>query len=283
MTLKRLPLPQLEQAGAADGDGMRWDDALNMWVPDTRIVVRSLVDGTNVTIDDTDPENPVVNAAGGGGAGPSSTNLIDPVSLHATYGDDFTTSSLAGKWTRGGGFVSGDETHQDGGGSFMSTALRSAGSYYYQTAPAGDFTLVGKFITDTPKSGVLAMMFGLIIVDATGKGVGGGWYNSSPDSLLVGSIGGSTAGLWDSTGNQTGPGPGGQQLGGGIPYWLRLNKTGTGYKISASTNGRFWSPYSATFTRSVAFTPARIGFGAFFPGSITTIAKAIHVDWFDVQ
>lgn len=33
--------------------------------------VRSIVAGTNVTVDDSDPENPIVNAAGGGGGGGS--------------------------------------------------------------------------------------------------------------------------------------------------------------------------------------------------------------------
>lgn len=33
-------------------------------------VIQSIVAGTNVTVDDTDPANPIVSASGGGSGGP---------------------------------------------------------------------------------------------------------------------------------------------------------------------------------------------------------------------
>src|SRR5690349_11230206 len=98
----RLGLHQLAQSGATDQQVPVWDDASDVWIPG--------------------------DVSGGGG---TSDDLLTPSSLNATYGDHFTGSSLDAKWTRVT-YASGDETYQAGGGSWLQTAARTTGAYYYQ-------------------------------------------------------------------------------------------------------------------------------------------------------
>jgi hypothetical protein len=58
-------LDQLEPSGATDGQVPGFVNASGLWVP--RDTVHSVVAGTNVTVDNTDPFNPVISASGGGG------------------------------------------------------------------------------------------------------------------------------------------------------------------------------------------------------------------------
>lgn len=194
---------------------------------------------------------------------------LDPIVLNATYGDHFTGSDIdTGKWSRAGSYVNADETAAD---SWLTVDPgRAAGSYYYQTAPAGDWTLVAKFAAFHDA----AAMFGLIAVDNSGNGVGGGLYNNSPNGLMVGNV---AAGAYNSSGFQTGFGPYGTTGMSGVPLWIKLVKSGTGWRTASSLNGEVWSPLSASHTNSTTIT--RIGFGPFFGSGI----RAFQLDFFDVQ
>lgn len=235
--------------------------------------VQSIVEGTNITVDDTDPANPIVSASGGG-----STNALTPASLHATYGDHFTGASLDAKWTRVT-YVSGDESYQQGGGSWLKTAARTSGAYYYQAAPSGDFTLVMKAAWYAV---VGAQMFGLICVDNTGAGVAGGWYNGSDDAPIVAHLNAGIA--YDSTNvalQSPKSGPRGSIIGNsGLACWYKLVRSSNTWKVALSLNGQVWGPETATITSS--FTPTRIGFGN-FQASTTTVPNGFAIDFFDVQ
>lgn len=238
--------------------------------------VQSIVAGANITVDNTDPQNPEVSASGGG-----ATDALTPGSLHATYGDHFTGSSLDAKWTRVT-YASGDETYQVGaGGSWMQTAARTTGAYYYQTFSGGtsDFTLVMKTVWYAV---VGSQMFGLIAVDNNGAGVAGGWYNSTDDAPIVAHL---NNGIAYDSGNvalqSPKSGPRGTVIGySGLPCWYKLTRSGNTWKTALSLNGQVWS--QATSPITVSFTPTRIGFGN-FQASTTTIPGGCLIDFFDVQ
>lgn len=188
-----------------------------------------------------------------------------------TYGDTFDTGSLDAKWTRVG-FTSSDETYQVGtGSSEMQIAGRGAGNYYYQAAPAGDFDVIwaGEIYASA------ALMFGPIIVDNTGFGVAAGYYNSSPNGPLVGTV---SSGAYDGA-FQAGPTPplGSTAMDGTTKTWIRLRKVGTAYSVAVSTDGEAWLTASSTISRS--FTPTRVGFGPWYSTGMTNC----KVDVFDVR
>lgn len=59
--------------------------------------VQSVVAGTNVTVDDTDPLNPIVNASGGGGSSHDPVTVTDSSEIDFTLTDqDITASLIAG-------------------------------------------------------------------------------------------------------------------------------------------------------------------------------------------
>lgn len=225
-------------------------------------IVETIVAGTNITVDDTDPANPIVSASGGGSSSPFA---LDPSSLHATKGDHFTGASLDAKWSRVG-YTSTGETFQQGGGTwFQQDTSKGSNCYYWQTAPAGDFTLVARIV-----GYATSHIFGLMVTDSSGNGVvsavaaGEGNY-----------IGPLTAGAW--AGGAVGFGAKSSEYAfSGAPTWLKLNKTGTAYKASLSANGQVWRPWTGTVT--FATTPTRIGFGNTFGTNL-----GFAIDWFDVQ
>lgn len=67
------PLEKLAQSGAADGEVPVWNDSTGQWEPGTAGggsgVVETIVAGTGISVDSTDPANPIVAATGGGGGG----------------------------------------------------------------------------------------------------------------------------------------------------------------------------------------------------------------------
>lgn len=194
---------------------------------------------------------------------------LDPTSLHATYGDHFTSSSLAAKWNRVG-YVSGDEQHQMGGGTWMQIDTpRAAGNYWYQTCPAGDFTVTAKMLAASTGN----VMVGPLIVDNTGKGVASFVYASS-EGYYVGVLAGA---VYNSTSFQIVATRMYIVAVSMLPVWLKLEKSGTAYRATASVNGQLWRKWTATVSPA-SFTPTRMGFGAVFG-----TPDAMAIDWFNVQ
>lgn len=79
-----MPKPKLHQwhqSGATDGQVVTWDqaamDGAGEWTAQDPAGggVQSIVEGTGITVDDTDPANPIVSATGGGGGGGGSSAL----------------------------------------------------------------------------------------------------------------------------------------------------------------------------------------------------------------
>lgn len=205
----------------------------------------------------------------------SAATPLTPASLHATFGDHFTGASLDAKWTRVG-YVSGDETYQAGGGSFLQIAPRATGNTYYYQASTGigsSFSLVGKFIVQSASN---TNAFGLLATDASGNGGGVTMYTSSApiDGAITMRISGGT---FNTTFTQTVVTGAGTVARAGTPYWLRLNYASGVISCQYSLNGIFWSDTSPTVTPP-AFTLARVGFG----GIQGTVSK-VGIDWFDVQ
>lgn len=305
----RVPLRQVAGDGATAGQVPGWDNVNGLWVPGDVVRTIASSDGS-VTVDDTDPQNidlTVVGGGGGGsltvqdengnvatgvtqldfqgagvtatpgtgevivtipggGGGAASPYPLDPTSLNPTYGDHFTGPPDA-RWNRVG-YVAADEQYAMGGGTWLQVDTpRGAANYYYQAAPAGDFTVVMKAILVKP----ITVMWGPLILDSSGNGVGAITYDN-PDSVLVIPV---SAGSYGGTyQNRAGPIHAAASV--GLPIWYRLNKTGTAYKASASTNGVIWRAWTPTIT--FATTPTRIGFG----GTIGT-SNQFAVDFFDVQ
>lgn len=61
-------------------------------------IVETIVAGTNVTVDDTDPANPIVSATGGGGGTPA-FSPDNPYAVPSTEDDEFDGGSLDAKWS----------------------------------------------------------------------------------------------------------------------------------------------------------------------------------------
>lgn len=56
-------------------------------------IVESIVAGTGITVDDTDPANPIVSATGGGGGGSDVLDVITPTNSSGTVTLDFASKS----------------------------------------------------------------------------------------------------------------------------------------------------------------------------------------------
>lgn len=69
------PAGRVDIVWSYGGDERRFNDVILLDAPG----VRSVVAGTNVTVDNTDPTNPVVSASGGGGGGAAWELLLRPI------------------------------------------------------------------------------------------------------------------------------------------------------------------------------------------------------------
>jgi hypothetical protein len=194
--------------------------------------------------------------------------FLDPATLHATYGDHFTSSSLDAKWTRVG-YVSGDEQHQMGGGTWMQVDVaKGAGNYWWQTAPSGDYTIVMAYSVIS----VASMMFGPMMIDNSGNGVMSAPYSTSDGSYTLGI----TAVAYNSTAQAFNV-PTYNPYASGIKVWAKLQKTASGYHSSFSLNGQVWRKTPGLYN-TYGGTPTKIGFG-----SIYGTPNSVAIDFFDVQ
>ncbi len=204
----------------------------------------------------------------------SSGAPLTPTTLNATYGDHFTGSSLAGKWTRNT-YVSGDEAYQQGGGSWMTVAPRATTAYYVQTVSglASTFSIVTRMVV-TAQSGAYA--WGVFASDASGNGAAASIYASSTtiDGCLTLQL---ASFAYSGTFTQSVAVGGGTVAHGGVPFWLKLTCASGVYTARHSLNGMFWSDPTGNYTPT-AFTPVRVGFGS-LQGTVKTAA----IDFFDIQ
>lgn len=108
-------------------------------------IVESVVAGTNVTVDNTDPANPIVSSSGGGGGSSSYETPGDDVpGSPSSYDDEFNDASIDSKWgwvNQGGATITETNAYQ------KLTMPSNAGWQYRirkQTAPGVDFTLTAR-------------------------------------------------------------------------------------------------------------------------------------------
>jgi hypothetical protein len=193
----------------------------------------------------------------GSGSAPAVLPLDAPA-LDSTYGDDFDGASLNGRWSRHN-VTSAEETYQDGNGSCLGLDLVSVAEdcEYYQTPgtmPTNCEVIVKVLSSMQPDFG----MFGPIIVDSSGNGVGATAFN---DALWVWNISG-----WVQSGSGASGASAFFALAlTGFPYWLKLRKAGTDYYASISWNGYRWSDETSAY--SSAGARDHIGFGRFYRSS----------------
>lgn len=234
------------------------------WLQDQ--VAAMLVEGSNITLTYDDAGGHLtIDAAGGGGGG--SRPPFDSDTLHATYGDDFTGTSLDAKWTRRN-LTAGDETYQTTDNGWLHVTIPSGGAWdrqYHQACPAGDFTVEMSCVLYAENN---SLMFGPMVIDSSGAGVAFSPYNDlsmymwNLASYQYSSTGASMPwGYWHHTAGER--------------HWMRLRKVGTSYYGSVSRDGHIWSrEASATW----GGTPNRIGFGRMFNDKLIEA----HIDRFNV-
>lgn len=231
------------------------------------------VSGQNVTITN-------ISSGSGGGGGSSGANAshpmpLDSYTLDGTYGDDFTSASLAGIWTRRN-FTSGAETRQFGPkATYMriSTSGRAAGDGYFQTAPGGDWTFAMASVQRIPSSDFNS--FGVAVVDSSGNGAVAAWYDS-PLAML--SEGVTTYSSYSGAFGQTTTRYGSFtiNLRGEQKQWIYLRKSGTNYYAAFSLDGEVWSDESSAL--SWGGTVDRVGM---LLAPLSSIPAIIDVDWFN--
>lgn len=73
-------------------------------------VIQSIVPGTNVTVDNTDPANPVVSATGGGAVSLDSLSDVDTSTTPPTDGQTMVYEAASGLWKPGGSELLVDES-----------------------------------------------------------------------------------------------------------------------------------------------------------------------------
>lgn len=127
-------------------------EALNAFSPGTPVL--SVVAGTNVTVDDTDPQNPVVSATGSGGGGVESVTGSTSISVNNSDPDNPVISRPA---------LTGDITSPSNSNA---TTLKNTGPG--ATGPIGDGTHVAQITIDAQ-----GRVTALASVSITGGGGGG--------------------------------------------------------------------------------------------------------------
>lgn len=122
--------------------------------------LQSVVAGANVTVDNTDPRNPVISATGGGGSGTvTSVSATVPIGLTVTGSPITTSGTLAFTWTANyQGYTSGEATKLAGiatGATANSTdAFLLNRANHTGTQAVGTITGLGALATITPGTGV---------------------------------------------------------------------------------------------------------------------------------
>jgi hypothetical protein len=227
--------------------------------------------GAGVTASGTTATKTVNIPGGGGGSSPYG---LDSRTKNATYGDDFTGTSLDAKWTRHNQ-TSGEETYQAGAsGSALQVThgTTNAAEYIYQAAPNGTNETWEGSVSWYQENTTL-QMFAVLMVDTSGNGVAALVYDST-SGLYLANVASHTYSSALASNTNLAPPTQYYQRGGRI--WLKLRKATGLYGAAFSFDGE-------TYTREVtgtpsAFTPARVGIGRILGTTANSIA---YWHWFD--
>lgn len=255
--------------------------------------VVSIVAGANVTVDDTDPANPIVSAPGGGGSGsgvsaPDGTPTVNTLpAIPNAKDDEFNDGSgmsgpvngLNAKWSKRNlatpSWIVLDEAKAPGCVMLDLPSGAAADQALYQSAPAGDFRLTVRMSFMVPTVGSRSM-YGLFIVDTAGTGVCITMDDPNADVPRL-----RTMTAWASGSSLAVLGTRGHLWGNGADTYMSLRKSGGTYYAAAWHSERIMPVAVLEVSAAVAFTPAHIGFGRSFQSP--TQAAHLYVDWFRVS
>lgn len=208
----------------------------------------------------------------------------------STYGDHFTGASLDPKWTRRNYTAGAEEFQQGSFGSILrlNPAGRAVGDGYFQSVSLSGgqvLSVVGKVTPRAWGTGIFG--FGLVVIDASGNGVGIVEYSSTPQSFLL--INFNTYTSYQSQYVQ----PGSTAINQNVrqfntqppwdtPRWMQITGSGSSWQMFVSLDGVDWSPISSVLTK--AMTVNRIGW---MHVPLSTAAPNAHsrldLDWFDAS
>lgn len=231
-----------------------------------------------------------VEAGGGAGNGPdSSPRLYTPPSSPQTIDDEFNDGAnmsgpvnlLDAKWTKHNlgtaSWLKFSNTQAPGAILFDIPTGQAADQAIYQTTPAGDFTLLGKFQVGNMSD---RQMWGLLIVDSAGTGVMAELddfaRSSNPASFGVRTVttwaNGATA-VVGSIRDDLVPFT-------SLPVYVWLEKVGGVYTAYFAWGDNIYDRTKTVFTTLTttpgAFTPAFVGIGRIFG----TGSARVAVDFF---
>ena len=224
--------------------------------------IESIVAGANITVDDTDPANPIISASGGGGGDgfvlddflPS---FVRSTALDAPYGDAFEAGTLDSKWTRRT-VTAGNEAWDQWGGTdgVRWAGPPAAGWYYTQPAPAADDYTVDAVVA--VESTATTSLVGPVILDSAGAGIGAfvrkgtGIYMATLSGYAYSGYG---QGIADPSVTHS------RKI-----YAIRLKKSGTSYTCAFAAASDpaslgWGTGFSFSSSTTWAGTPDRIGVG----------------------
>lgn len=227
-------------------------------------VVETIVPGAGISVDSTDPANPVVSATGAGGGGGTGKDRRWNPPGGATVIDEFNDDSIDAAWLRVDptGAAAANATWAEGADSLAvkNTGGDSSQAMHALLRPLGTSMTIGDgivtFLTIHARLNVSTAMGGLILADgstpATGNQVCGLAYTSAADGnntqVVNYAFTNFTAATAGSTDNYLVPARG---------IYLRLWKTAaTTWQVDTSPDGVLWSR-AAFVTKS--FTPTHVG------------------------
>lgn len=271
----RPGLHNLAQTAATDKQVPGWDNANGLWVP--RNTVHSIVQGTNVTVDNTDPFNPVVASTGGGGGGSTIKDRQWTAAAGVTSIDEFNDSVLDSAWGRvdvSGGTARAVWTEDADSLSVAQVGGDAAAELHAMMRPvsgAGGSMAVGDaFLTAvrmTGPTGTAYTMAALILASGNAYGAGTQVLALQWATTTVGAM---TIDMRPWTSYSTDPG--GAVSGLNVPFgallYVRLALIASNtWRRDFSADGVTWIKGSATLTNSLV--PTHVGVGTSSYGTST--------------
>lgn len=272
----RPGLHNLAQTAATDKQVPGWDNASGLWVP--RNTVHAVVAGTNVTVDNTDPFNPVIASTGGGGGGGSTIKDRQwTAAAGVTSIDEFNDSVLDSAWVRvdvSGGTARAVWTEdadvlsvQQAGGDAVGElhALMRPLSGAGGSMAAGDAFITAFKMLGPPGSNYI--IAGLVLANGNTYGAGAQVIALNWATTTVGSMTTDVRG-WTSYSTDPGTQVGSLNVPFGPLLYVRLVYLATNtWRRDLSVDGVTWIKGSANLTNSLA--PTYVGLACTSYGSAT--------------